>query len=185
MSLAVKTILAGRRMKQRELADALDISTGYMSLLLSGERKPSHDLLTRMADVLGVPVGSLFEEAAEPQGFADPVEHWNAEPADLRLLNRMLETPAAQPDTYRIKKTTTGLGLMAGDLVIIDLGRTAKVGELVIGNEARDGTAQAFVARWADPWILFDENTPPRRIGADQATAIYGPVVGVLRGART
>lgn len=53
--------------RQQDFADAISISRPYLSLLLSGQKRPSLDLALRIADATGgaVPVTSWRREPAE------------------------------------------------------------------------------------------------------------------------
>jgi transcriptional regulator with XRE-family HTH domain len=51
-----------RKLTQEELAKRAKITRSHLSLLESGHRKnPSLNVLKRLADALGVPVGELLE----------------------------------------------------------------------------------------------------------------------------
>ena len=43
-------------MKQKDLARAAGISEGHLSMVLSGKRKPSAEVMRRLAEVTGTPV---------------------------------------------------------------------------------------------------------------------------------
>ncbi|WP_455597199.1 helix-turn-helix domain-containing protein [Cloacibacillus porcorum] len=55
-----------KKMTQEQLAEAVDISVGYISALENGKKSPSIKRLEKIADVLGVTPTSLFDEEAEP-----------------------------------------------------------------------------------------------------------------------
>ena len=59
--------LKTKSIRQQEFADAISISRPYLSLLLSGQKRPSLDLALRIADATGgaVPVTSWRREPAE------------------------------------------------------------------------------------------------------------------------
>ncbi len=61
---AVKRARADLGWSQGTLAEKLELSTNYVSLLERAERLPSVDVLVRLAQVLGVPVGLLVGQQA-------------------------------------------------------------------------------------------------------------------------
>jgi len=76
MRLLIGPILKRKGVAQTKLADALGLSPGYVSLLVSNKRQPSHDVLLKIADFLGVTLNDLMVEDAQP---APPVEDIDAE----------------------------------------------------------------------------------------------------------
>lgn len=55
----LKEAIADRKMKQEHFAGRIGISTRVLSLYLTGERTPRADVLTKMAEVLGVTIDYL------------------------------------------------------------------------------------------------------------------------------
>ncbi|MBR4862532.1 MAG: helix-turn-helix transcriptional regulator [Firmicutes bacterium] len=51
-----------KKMKQKELAEAIPISKSYMSEIETSKSIPAVDLIFKIADVLEIPVYKLFEE---------------------------------------------------------------------------------------------------------------------------
>ncbi len=49
-----------KHLTQEQLADKLGIARSYMGFLERGEKNPGFDLLTKIADVLGIPTKDLF-----------------------------------------------------------------------------------------------------------------------------
>lgn len=70
---ALKLIRIFHEMKQKELADLLEISRSHLSEIESGKKKPSYDLLERYAKIFNVPISNLlfFSEYLESDS---PVE---------------------------------------------------------------------------------------------------------------
>jgi transcriptional regulator with XRE-family HTH domain len=65
MKMRIKHLREKMGLKQTRLADAVDISKSYLSTLETGrvEKSPSIDVLTRIAEALGVRIGDLFDDA--------------------------------------------------------------------------------------------------------------------------
>ncbi len=54
--------LCGQRVNNKGLAEVAQVSKGYMSAILNGNRTPSPDVLKKMAVALGVDVPRLERE---------------------------------------------------------------------------------------------------------------------------
>ena len=69
LSKAFGTVIAGLRVKrglsQEQLAEAIDSTNVYISLLESGQRKPSLNATILLAQSLGIPPGKLVHEVTE------------------------------------------------------------------------------------------------------------------------
>jgi transcriptional regulator with XRE-family HTH domain len=59
----VRILLARRKVKQRQLADALGLSQPAVSRRISGEREFSASEISATAEFFGVSVGELFGES--------------------------------------------------------------------------------------------------------------------------
>ena len=57
---AIKIVRTASGVKQGKLAEKLNISANYLSLIENGKREPSISFLRRLAAELGVPVGIFF-----------------------------------------------------------------------------------------------------------------------------
>lgn len=78
LNLLGKRIRKLRGKRTREVvAEAADISPGYLGELERGEKWPSLELLLKLADVLGVPLVELFELEAEQTNRAILIEAIN------------------------------------------------------------------------------------------------------------
>lgn len=60
LNKALKLIRVFHEMKQKELADLLEISRSHLSEIESGKKKPSYDLLERYAKIFNVPISNLL-----------------------------------------------------------------------------------------------------------------------------
>ncbi|BFU91903.1 MAG: hypothetical protein NTAFB01_30900 [Nitrospira sp.] len=61
----IKILRTALGIKQKDFANRLDIQPHYLSLIESGKREPSLQLLRSIARKLNVPVGLLFWEGEE------------------------------------------------------------------------------------------------------------------------
>ena len=64
---ALRVLRAARGLQQKQLAEKLGVDGSYVSLLESGRRKPSMDIVEASAQLLGVPVYLLMLLASEEQ----------------------------------------------------------------------------------------------------------------------
>lgn len=59
--------------RQADLAAALNINHSYVSLILSGKRIPSLEVVQNMAAVTGIPIETLADEIGKPPARKRPV----------------------------------------------------------------------------------------------------------------
>lgn len=59
MGLKLLVALYEKKVTQKELADAVGVSQGFISYLVKGQKKPSVELLKRIAEFLGMTMESL------------------------------------------------------------------------------------------------------------------------------
>lgn len=57
----IKNIRQFREMSQAELAEAIDVSTGYIGVIETGKKFPSLEVMEKIAEVLSVPLYRLFQ----------------------------------------------------------------------------------------------------------------------------
>jgi transcriptional regulator with XRE-family HTH domain len=58
----IKFLRIAEGLKQKELADRLDVSPNYLSLVENDKREPSLSFLGSLASEMGIPLGLLFLE---------------------------------------------------------------------------------------------------------------------------
>ena len=63
---ALRVARTAKGYSQRQLADAAHIDASHVSLIETGHRKPSLDVLQRLAEALGVPLDIITLLAAGP-----------------------------------------------------------------------------------------------------------------------
>lgn len=175
----IKSRLTHRRGEKAALARAMGIGTDKLSKIISGDRH------VQPAELPGLLAFFEAEPATSP-GLAESLRPFEAKDDDIQALNRLLMRPARHPVTYILCHSSPAMDLRKGDLLIIDLGSTATAGDLVVATEQDNVTQDTFVARWVDPWLLRGEgDQAPRQVDDSQRLAILGPVVGVMRGAKS
>jgi transcriptional regulator with XRE-family HTH domain len=70
---ALRLIRVYHDLKQKQVAERLDISTSYLSEIEKGHKTPSLDLIQRYSSIFGLPVSSImfFAESVEDGGAYD------------------------------------------------------------------------------------------------------------------
>ena len=76
----IRVLRVARDISQGELARAVNVSPGYLSLVESDKREPSLSFLKRLASYFNIPVGFLLLEGSDARGF---------DPNQRRLLNEI------------------------------------------------------------------------------------------------
>lgn len=180
MTLDLKRHIKRTGLTQTQIAERTGTTRSYVSLLTNNQREPSPALLSKLADVFGVPVADLF---ATRHGMADEVRPFT--PADTLQTEflRALKRKSNAIELYKLNTTASSLSLLAGDLLALDLGRNAKAGDVVLATRIDDdGNGTTFPARYLDPWIApGNPELPTEKIDDSGQVAILGPVVSVMR----
>lgn len=70
----IKNLRNAAGLKQKELADRLDISPNYLSLVENNKREPSVSFLRNLANEIGIPLGLLFLDIDGDISKASPEE---------------------------------------------------------------------------------------------------------------
>lgn len=190
MKLNLHPFMHSAGLSQTDLATSAGLSKGYVSEIMSGKKTPSPDVIARFAAILGVEAGALLTDSIAP----DPA-HGLAEPAAAFIFPEAVAIPIASGMAQAIAavapglrhnavwkaiKTQAGFGILAGDLLIIDLGAGPRAGDLVLATP-EDPDSVTLLRRWAGSWLL-PETPADAPISSTRAVAILGVVRGVLRG---
>lgn len=197
MKLNIAPLLAERRITQTAFADALGVNKSYVSEMVSGKKDPSFDTLRKMVDVLGVPVSTLFGEPSASHGptpapgFSESqAERFEfAEGGALDMKARMfhaMKSAAKHPVAYRLTSHLPSLAMRAQDLLVVDLGTPAKIGDVIlVGLTDRQGFSTiTLVRRLLGSFAIsaeFDDPEPSINIDADARAAWRGTVKGLIR----
>jgi hypothetical protein len=92
---------------------------------------------------------------------------------------------ARAPETYRMTTAHPAFGIMAGDVLVIDLGREAEAEDLVLATipGLEGGKAETVLRRFAPPYLISSDPLDARPAILDDGTLPpLRPVVGMLRG---
>lgn len=174
---------------RRAAADGRDIS-------------PRHDSLARIADRLGVSLAWLLgdDPVAAPRqavqtrpGFSDTAAPYRIEPAPPRdgdsaqtaTLRAIYGTKAGQPSSLRVLVALPAFALAPGDVLIIDLARLPRSGELAVVTVFDDEAAASatLIMQIAEPWLIHGGSPDGQMLRIDDpAVTVRHPVIGSIRG---
>lgn len=163
MKLDIGSALARSGMTQSALADAIGVKKGFMSEIISGKKSPSLENLTLIAQALRVRVGDLFTDAAPaapepkaptapppPPGMADQAVpfDWPAFRSGTQATDAVEAAKAGlrHPQTYRITGNIPSLLIQAGDILVIDMARIPRDGDLALVNSPASQRHEARVS---------------------------------------
>jgi transcriptional regulator with XRE-family HTH domain len=71
---AVKFARIAAGIKQKDLADRLDVSPNYLSLVENDKREPSISFLRNLSSEIGIPLGLLFHNVDNDSSEVSPEE---------------------------------------------------------------------------------------------------------------
>lgn len=165
---AVRAVMQARGLNQTQLAERLGVGPPHMSMMLSGQRKPSMAVLLRMAEVLAVsmdvltgrlpflrPVAGTLVAAIAWQ--ADQVRAMSPSERARRVLYVLL---AAAPDPRAAAGAVgSNLDISAETLADLLLGRLDITGALLTGLIQQSGVPASYFYEGDLSWAM----APPRR----------------------
>ncbi len=178
----------------------LDTST-VRKILDGSSRNPGIATVEKIARALGTTVAAIEALGGDTptKGFAEErtaFAHGEATPLGpdentelAEVITSLLKT-AQHGATYKLRRGSAGFGLRAGDILVLDIGRLAKPGEMIlVGVTDRLGhETRTMVRRYVPPFALSadpDEPTPALAMGNDGLVAWRGTVIAMLRGQMT
>jgi transcriptional regulator with XRE-family HTH domain len=184
MTLALKKILSERGIKQSALADELEISRGYMSLLLTGKRAPSPALLERLADYLDLPIGSLFDGEEDARGSIgrSSIKHLRIPMPQIHAALRALDIRGHSVDLMEMTETLAGFNLEEDDRVFVDREYELQINDLVVLELLLEGKLwRRTVVRYVKPWFVTHSNNEPALHSDRKELRVLGKVIAATR----
>jgi hypothetical protein len=136
--------------------------------------------LSALAGVLGVPIEWL-SGGLEVAGLAEDASPFL--PREIpggSSLERYLAPDTDACLSWRTNTAAPSLGILAGDLLIIDMKGTPAPGETVVAAVLIGDTVETRIARFAPPWLILP-NATEAPIPLDRAR-VQGAVVALARG---
>ncbi len=179
----IKRHLTHRHGELKALADAVGLKPDKITKILNGTRQVKSYEAPRIA--------AFFQQ--DLPGFAERAPDYRPQVVPVNVSGRILALAAAlcpelpKPDVYRVKHSAPAAGMLTGDLLIVQLGMTARPGDLVITTVADTGsdTQTTLVRRYWPPLLVpiaTDDPFPALPADGDQAVAILATVKGAARG---
>lgn len=178
----IEARLTGRHGEKAEIARAIGVKSKQISEILSGARRVQHDEALRLLEYFGE---SAPGDTGHPPGFGEgtvaALVPERGTPADEIL--RVARQTFQHPQLYRATRGDQLSAIVAGDLLIVNLGQEPDDGQTVVCTltDLDTGTGETFVKRLARPWLLTASDQV-RIEDDDQSIGILGPVVGIIRG---
>lgn len=179
------------------LSDKAGLSKNSVSQIEANpDRSPSVENVASLARVLGVPFSylALGEDDSAKQVYRDEAIQWvppaaGGERPDLddarRRLAQTLAPRAREPLLYKLSVTVATFGYLKGDVLVVDMKRPAKDGDIVLAQmmDLSDGSSSIIVRRLFSPFLISPSQDEPNPvIVADGArTKVTGVVAASFR----
>lgn len=180
----IKRHLTGRHGELKALSDFTGLEPHKITKILKGGRQiKAHEAPRIAAFFLARGTEGFAERAAE---YRPQVAPMNAT-AQIQALAAALCPAVATPTFYRVRQNASSCGLLAGDVLVVQLGMTAQPGDLVIATIAdTDRDIQTSIIRRFWPPLLVpvmpDDPYPALPAEGDQCSAVVASVKGMARG---
>lgn len=182
----------------RAISLAAGLSPGTVSeLLRDPDRSPSVANLQALASELGTSFMWLAEGKLAndpPSGFSSSAaEPWTSKPSGERpdfhtapeTLIKTVAPRARNGSTWRARASAPLFGILSDDVLIVDLKRNAREGEIVLATVAdlNTGSATTVLRKLATPYLLSADpaDTTSPLVVDGVRTVVMGPVVAVVR----
>jgi hypothetical protein len=172
----------GRHGELKALADAVGVEPDKITKILNGTRQVKSHEAPRIA--------AFFLQG---EGFAERPESYasHASPVNvtgrLRMMIAALCPDVANPEVYRVRVSALAAGILAGDLLVVQLGADAQPGDLVVTTIADvvNDTQTTLIRQFWPPLIVpmsQDDPFPALSASESQSAAIVACVKAVARG---
>lgn len=179
MSTALKAWFDGKRGRQRDLAVMLDVSESYLSNIANGRREGSVGLMRRIAEATGLPTAELM--GASTDELRDDATPFTPRPTRAgETIDAYLAPASHHRVTWRATRGAPWLGILHGDLLVIDTKRPPATGEIVLASVMDGAETQTRILRYLPPYLLSGAPDDPP-VALDDAR-VQGPIVALARG---
>lgn len=174
-------------------AEASRQATGSPDLIRNWSRRdkggPSATSLAKLAPILGVTVGWLMDGETDRQvtGMSEDAASFTPKPGSHNPIAEIFTSSGQNVAmTHRVSVAMPAFGMLPGDLLVCDLSRLPRPGELAIATvtDEEAGSAISLVRRYLPPWLLSGELTSDPKLERTDllGVTIRYPIVGVIRG---
>jgi hypothetical protein len=165
---------------QATLAQHLNLSTDKMSKVMTGVRRiTAEEAFAAM---------EFFREAgaAPAPGMSESPAPWRGSPdgRSAQSIAAAIFPACKKPEALQMKQDVSAFGVLRGDVVFFDMGRSAAPGNLVIlQGDGENGEGITELARWHPPVAITRatlEGAAPIS-DMDPLHRVLYPVLGILR----
>ena len=177
--LRIGQLLKQRRMTQSALAQAIEVSPGFLSEIISGKKEPSMKTLRLIAEEMGCSsVSELYQPARDTLRAPQPNAHQGSMASQLdsrdELSKRLVELASIgvrsqnELEVFQMSIPCPGLQLMRGDLLVVGpFSKSQKPGSAVLikARQAKSGADRILLGIWTGEGIL----PPPGDPGLEQS----------------
>lgn len=168
---------------QTALAKRTGVSQGRIREIEEGmTAAPRVDTLRKLADGLGIAFDELASGA--PAGMLSEAEAQPFDAAPVKGLLFQLAPNARHPVPYRVARDLPGFGLMAGDMLVVELQGTPAQGSLVVATLADPdtGAAETVIRRYLPPVLVSADAAQVHPLDGG-SVAVLGQVLASWRSA--
>ena len=197
MRLVIVPHLKSRKMTASALADAVGVQKGFLSEIISGNKQPSYETLCRIIEALGVAPGEVLvgdgraltgeiePATAPPEATRLPSSSGNLSPVSDEAV-RAIAPWARQPVQFELALGFPSLGLLRGDILIVDIGVSPEPGDITIVTEWQGGShGPTRLRRYLPPFYVSSEageDEPVLQQSRDgQQYGHHGKVIAMIR----
>lgn len=193
----LKQLLAKNSITQTELARLLRRDKAVITNLFQGKRQLKAEEAMIIADHIGVPVAQILG-ISEPRGFSESAMliPFQAEPEMSKRNSGVVKKDgkfflevnerAVSPKTYALEVSDDSMnlaGIIKGDIVISELDRACKSGQIVIAQHYQGRGAKTLIRKYEAPLLLPHSTLPtfkPLRMD-DTNARLVSPVLKLIR----
>jgi hypothetical protein len=192
----LKQLLMSHGINQTDLARLLHRDKAVITNLFQGKRQLKAEEAMIIASHIGVPVAQVLGEL--PHGLAEPklLIPFQHEPETSKrhagVVKKegkfFLETdgPGYSPKAYALEVSDDSmnlLGILKGDIVISELDRPCKSGQIVIAQHYQGRGAKTVIRKYEQPLLLPHSTSPSfKPLRLDDANArLVSPVLKLIR----
>lgn len=177
----LRSRLSGDHGEQKRLAAAVGITADKITKILKGERTIRAHEIPRFV--------AYFSTQIEGKGFAESSAIFEPSvaapiiaPPDILALLMAIAPATRYPSTYKMARNEPGAALLAGDLLLVELGANAAPGDLVLVTKNNTDTdTQATVLRRYIPPFLLALDIAGTRMPESSESSLESAIVAVIK----
>jgi transcriptional regulator with XRE-family HTH domain len=195
----LKQLLVKHGVNQTDLARILRRDKSVITNLFQGKRQLKADEATLIAQHIGVPVTRILGITEQTDGFSEPplLIPFQHEPDRCKKMSNVVrkdgkfylevgESAGYSPKAYALEVHDESMnlaGIMPGDVVISELDRACKPGQIVIAQHYQGRGAKTVIRKYQPPFLMPHSMSPsfkPLSLDNDEARLV-SPVMKLIR----